>query len=94
MRRYRLDVGAAASELRLHDIKIQGRKTAVDLSSLGQTSFDSHFTRGISEKTYTANKLLVIIHLKVFQRFAQTVFAWMNSEIHIYTFLPPHSPPF
>lgn len=38
------DLGAAASELRARDSKIQGRKTAVSLSSLGRTSVDSHFT--------------------------------------------------
>lgn len=48
VRRYKLDLGAAPSELRLHDSKIQGRKTAVNLSTLSQTSFDSHFTHGIS----------------------------------------------
>lgn len=38
------------------------------------------------KKNNTANKLLVIIHRKAFQRFTQTVLAWMTSKIHIYTF--------
>lgn len=49
-------------------------------------SRESKPTAEMEKKNNSANKLLVIIHRKAFQRFTQTVLAWMTSKIHIYTF--------